>query len=105
MVSFQVQQRRSTADAYCTPATLRRAAVVLSLSPPTLRECRHRGLARRLIAMDRRAILVIIERERPHPRHAHRHSGCPHDPADDAAVGEHVAIIVAGWATIEKRCR
>jgi hypothetical protein len=49
-----------------------------------------------------RAILVIIERERPHPRHAHWHSGCLHDPADDDAVGEHVEVVViplAGWPT------
>jgi hypothetical protein len=36
--------------------------------PPTLRERRHRGLARRRVAMRRRAIFVIVENQHPHPR-------------------------------------
>src|ERR1700730_11508071 len=73
----------------------------LSLPPP---------LANAAIAASRvgswpcvgRAVLMIAIGERPHPRHAHWPSGCLHDPADDDAVGYHVAIIVvpfAGWAT------
>jgi len=34
------------------------------LPPPTLRERRHRGLARRLVAVRQRAVLVISEGER-----------------------------------------
>jgi hypothetical protein len=36
------------------------------LPPPTLGERRHRRLARRLIAVRRRAILVVTKGERPH---------------------------------------
>jgi hypothetical protein len=32
---------------------------LLSLPPPTLSECRHGGLARRLVAVRRRAILML----------------------------------------------
>src|SRR5215472_13519550 len=36
------------------------------LPPPALRERRHRGLARRLVAVRRRVVFVIVENE-PHP--------------------------------------
>src|SRR5215831_17138137 len=59
------------------------------------------SLARRGIAVRRRAVLVLPEGERPHPRLAHWHCRRLHDAADDAAVSEHVVIVLiplAGWA-------
>src|SRR5215831_21296818 len=38
------------------------------LPPPAFCERRHGGLARRLVAVRWHAVLVITERERPHPR-------------------------------------
>src|SRR5262245_4151413 len=38
------------------------------LPPPAFRECRHRGLARRLITVGRRAVLMVAKGERPQPR-------------------------------------
>src|SRR5215470_17634574 len=40
-----------------------------------------RGLARRLIALRKRAVLVMLEGERPHLRHPHRHCRSLHDTA------------------------
>ena len=71
---------------------------VASFPPPTLGERRHRGLARRLVAMGGRAILVIIVRERPHPRHPHRYSGRFHDAPDRDAIGKHVEIVIVPLA-------
>jgi hypothetical protein len=42
-----------------------------SLPPPAFRERRHRGLARRLVAVRRRGVLVLSECERPEPRLAY----------------------------------
>ena len=36
------------------------------LPPPALGECRHRGLARRLVAVRRCAIVMVAEHQRPH---------------------------------------
>src|SRR5262245_51834903 len=42
---------------------------ILELLPsPALSERRHRGLARRLVAVRRRAVLMVAKGERPHPR-------------------------------------
>jgi hypothetical protein len=41
------------------------------IPPPTFGECRHRGLARRCVAV-RRRVLMMPKEERPHPRHSHR---------------------------------
>jgi len=49
------------------------AIYALMSTRPTLRERHHRGLARRLLAVRRRAVFVVLEGERPHPR-AYRHS-------------------------------
>ena len=38
------------------------------LPPPALRERRHRGLARRLVAVRRRAVFVVPEGECPYSR-------------------------------------
>ena len=55
-----------------------------------LGERRHRGLARRRVAVRRRAVLMLAKGERPRPRHS-----------DRRAVGEHVIAVlvpIAGWA-------
>src|SRR6516162_1660903 len=70
----------------------------VSLPPPTLRERRHRCLARRRVAVRERAALMIIVRERPHPRHPHRYSGRLHDAPNHDAIAEHVEVIVAPLA-------
>jgi hypothetical protein len=62
---------------------------------------RHCGLARRLIAVCRRAIPVIPEGQRPHPRRSDRRR-IGEDAANQNAVREHVKVVVvpfAGWAT------
>src|SRR6516225_638220 len=64
------------------------------LPPPALRERRHRGLARRLVSVRWRAILMIAKGQRPHPRHANWHSGRLHDPANDDAIAEHVEVVL-----------
>jgi hypothetical protein len=69
--------------------------------PPTLGERCHRGLARCLVAVGRRAILMVPIGERPQPRSVYRRGGGSHDAADHGAVGEHIKIVVtpfAGWA-------
>jgi hypothetical protein len=69
-------------------------------SSPTLGERRHRGLARRLVAVCWRAILMMPRGERPQPRRIYWRGGCSHDAANHDAVSEHVEIVVtpfAGW--------
>src|SRR5262245_24802546 len=65
------------------------------LPSPAFPERRHRGLARRLVPVRRRAVLVVAKGERPHPRHASWHSGRLHDPANDHAISEHIVIVFA----------
>src|SRR5262249_58420043 len=75
------------------------------LPPPALSERRHGGLARRLVAVRRRAILMMFKGERPHPRRALRCRVHLYDAADDVGIGEHIVIVVvplAGWAA--RRC-
>jgi predicted RNase H-like nuclease len=55
---------------------------------------RHRGLARRLVAVRRRAVFVVPERERPHPRRSYWRSVNLEDAADDNAIGKHVEIVI-----------
>ena len=43
------------------------SVVGFNCTTPSLRERRHRGLARRPVAVRRCAVLVVSERERPHP--------------------------------------
>ena len=66
----------------------------LVLPLPALRERRHRGLARRLVAARRGAILVVAEGVRPHPRRSHRRRGSVEDAADDRAIAENVEVVV-----------
>ena len=53
------------------------------LPPPALRERRHSCLARRLVAVCRRAILMMSKGERPHPRRAYRRGVDLEDAVDD----------------------
>jgi hypothetical protein len=72
--------------------------VILVLPPPTLRERRHRGLARRLIAVRRRAVLVMSEGQSPHPRRADgRRIGLEDAPYHNA-LREHVVVFVVPLA-------
>src|SRR5262245_9483259 len=69
-----------------------------SLPPPALRECCHRGLARRLVAVRRPAVLVLAKGERPQPWLADRRGSRLHDSADDDAIADHVEVIVVPLA-------
>src|ERR1700730_2971407 len=71
---------------------------LLSLAPPTLRERRHRGLARLGVAVRRRAIFVISEGQRPHPRRSYRPGMGVEDAADDSPIGEHIVIGIRPFA-------
>src|SRR4029077_12137016 len=68
------------------------------LPPPALGERRHRGLARRLVAVRRHAVLMVAKGQRPHPRRALRCRVHLHDAADDCAVGENVEVVVGPLA-------
>jgi len=74
-----------------------RAAYML-FPPPAFCECCHRFLAPRRVAVCRRAIPVITERERPHPRRARRHSSRLHDAADGDAINSASARLGVGRA-------
>ena len=57
------------------------------LPPPAFGERGHRGHARRLVAVPRRAILMMHKGARTHS--SFRHVGCcSHDAADYGAIGE-----------------
>src|SRR5262249_29809024 len=64
----------------------------------TLRECRHRSLARRLIAVRRRAVFMVPEGKRPHPRRVYGRRISLEDAADDSALRKHVKIVVVPLA-------
>src|SRR5262249_26972764 len=66
----------------------------ISLPPPALRECCHRGLARLSVAVGRRAILVVPKSERPHPRRAYWRGVDLQDAANHGTVGKHVEVVV-----------
>src|SRR5262249_12017341 len=74
---------------YSTDATL-------TLSPPTLGECRHGGLARRRLAVLR--LTIFVGQDGPQPRRSNRRGVHLHDAADNCAVGEHVEIVVVPLA-------
>jgi hypothetical protein len=46
----------------------------------------------------RRAVLVVAERQRPHPRHSYRRRVGPHDPSDNGTVCQHVEIVIVPFA-------
>ena len=63
---------------------------ILELLPPsTFRECHHGGLARRLVAVRRGAVLVVAESERPHPGRTDWR-GVDLEDAADRKPGDHV---------------
>ena len=64
------------------------------LPPPALGERRHRGLARRRVAVRRRAIFVVPKIQRPHPTRTYRRRVDLQDAADVSAVGEHIVIVI-----------
>src|SRR5215813_4281750 len=71
------------------------------LPPPALGERRHSFLARRLIAVDGRAIFVVAVGQRPEPRHPHGGGGGLQDAADHDTAGQHIVIVITpltGWS-------
>src|SRR5215470_10405853 len=72
------------------------------LPPPAFCERRHRCLARRRVAVRRRAVLVIAERERPHPGRSYRRGVGQEDAADDEAVGENVVNLVVPLSAMRR---
>src|SRR5215471_1283922 len=70
------------------------------LPPPALRERRHRGLARWLVVVRRRAVFVVSEGERPHPRRPYWRSVNLEDAAHNFAIGTHVALPIVGRAVV-----
>src|SRR5262249_13049610 len=76
-----------------------------ALDPNNRRAGSERGLgsvARRLIAVDGRAIFVVAVGQRPEPRHPHGGGGLQ-DAADYQTIGQHVVIIVAPLAGCSAR--
>src|SRR5262249_5990876 len=64
------QNRKGSESAKCFPLSPRKQTslpILELLPPPTLGERRHGSLARRGVAVRRCAVLVVSERERPHP--------------------------------------
>src|SRR5215471_5188352 len=68
------------------------------LPSPAFRESRHRGLARRLVAVRRPAVLVLAKGERSQPWLAGRCGSRLHDSADDDAIADHVEVVVVPLA-------
>jgi len=66
----------------------------MSFPPPAPGERHHCSFARRLVAVRRRAVLVVPESEGPHPGRANWRGGGPIDAADNFAAGQHVKVIV-----------
>jgi hypothetical protein len=68
------------------------------LAPPALRERRHRGLARGLIARASASGLRDRRRSASISTASLQRRGRPHDAADDDAIGEHVIVALAPFA-------
>src|SRR6516165_8639111 len=68
------------------------------LPPPAFGERRHRDLARRRVAVRRRAVLVAAKGQRPQPWLAGRRGSRLHDSADDDAIADHVEVVVVPLA-------
>src|SRR5215813_2556515 len=92
-----VQSCRSRRAGRWLPPPLSSASTAL-FPPPALRERRHRGLARCGVAMGRLAILVMPEGQCPHPRHSDGRGVNLEDAADNAAVRQHVVILIVPLA-------
>src|SRR5262249_32255159 len=54
----------------------------------------HRRPARRLVAVRRRAIRMMAEGERRHPRRSHGRRVHPQDATDNSAIRQHVEIVI-----------
>src|SRR6516164_10825087 len=79
------------------------------LPPPALGEPRHRGLARRLVAVGRRAVFEVGIGQRPKPWCARGRGGGLEDAADYRAFTQHVVVVLApfagrarGWGALER---
>src|SRR5262249_49266998 len=70
----------------------------LLLPSPALCERCHRSLARLSKAVGRRAVLMVTEHQRPHPRRPCRGRMCLQDAADYGAIGNHVVVVVTPLA-------
>ena len=70
----------------------RYAPVVWLLSSPALSKRRHRSLARRLVAVSRRAVLLVAVGQRPHLWRVHGRGGSVEDAADHDAIDKQVKI-------------
>src|SRR6516165_9555948 len=68
------------------------------LPPPAFRERGHRGLACLRVAVHRRAIFVVSEGERPHPRRTTGAACNLQNAPSHRAVGEHVVIVIVPLA-------
>src|SRR5262245_61515873 len=64
------------------------------LTAPALCECRHRGLACRLVAMRWPTVFVVAKGQRPHPRRPDWRGVYLEDAAVNITVGENVEIVV-----------
>ena len=69
-----------------------------SFLAPALGECAHCILAGRRVAVRRRAILVMPESERPHPRRSDRRCVHLQDAPDNGAVGEQAEVVFVSLA-------
>ena len=69
-----------------------------SFPPPTLRERRHRFLARHRITVSRDAVFVVPEGQRPRPRRIHRRRCGFHDSADNDPIGKDIEVIATPLA-------
>jgi len=67
-----------------------------SFPPPTLRERRHRGLARRRVTA--RRLTIFVGQDSPQPRRSNRGRCCFHDTAHESAIGENVEVVIASLA-------
>src|SRR5262249_35309308 len=78
--------------------SVRKANDLKLLPRPACCERRHRGLARRLVAVRRRAVLVTSESERPHPRRCYGRGVRLEDATDNGILSEHVEIVILPFA-------
>jgi len=82
---------------YFSPAFCRKAGLFL-LPPPALSERCHRSLARRRVAVSRRAVFEVGIGQRPKPWRAHGRCGRLEDATDRLALGKHIVVVVAPLA-------
>ena len=86
-------------------ACLTQSARSASLPPPALRERSHGVLASRGVAVRGRAVFMVAEGERPHPRASDRRCVYFEDAADHQAIGNHVKVVLSPLARgTARRC-